>query len=436
MLKDSVNFRVHPSPSISGKAVIPGDKSISHRAIILSAIADGDSKINNFLQGDDTLATIDVFKKMGVDIKNNENFIKVKGVGLHGLYADDPIFDFGNSGTSVRLLAGLLSAQDFDSHLIGDESLMKRPMLRVIKPLQEMNAKITCTNSGTLPINIIGNQKIKSIKYKLPIASAQLKSCLLLAGLYANGTTEIYEKIETRDHTERMLKNFLHPVIKKDNQIYIKQANRLIGCEIDVPGDFSSAAYFIVGAVITPNSNIVLENIGVNPTRTAMLKILKLMGANIEIKDERLISGEPVATIYAKTSKLVGIDIPEDLVPAAIDEFPIILIAAACAKGKTKLSGAFELRIKESDRIQSMADGFSGLGIKTELLDDGMIVEGGQFSGGIVDSSNDHRIAMAFSIAGIVAREPIIINNCKNVSTSFPNFVMTAKEVGINIDYV
>ena len=225
MLKDSVNFRVHPSPSISGKAVIPGDKSISHRAIILSAIADGDSKIKNFLQGDDTLATINVFKKMGVDIKNNENFIKVKGVGLHGLYADDPIFDFGNSGTSVRLLAGLLSAQDFDSHLIGDESLMKRPMLRVIKPLQEMNAKITCTNSGTLPINIIGNQKIKSIKYKLPIASAQLKSCLLLAGLYANGTTEIYEKIETRDHTERMLTNFLHPVIKKDNQIYIKQAN-------------------------------------------------------------------------------------------------------------------------------------------------------------------------------------------------------------------
>ena len=240
----------------------------------------------------------------------------------------------------------------------------------------------------------------------------------------------------TRDHTERMLANFSHSVIKKGNHISIKKADRLIGCEIIVPGDFSSAAYFIVAAILTPNSNIILENVGVNPTRNAMIKIMKLMGADVELKNERLESGEPVATIYAKTSKLIGIDIPEELVPVAIDELPIILVAAACAKGKTKLSGAAELRVKESDRIQSMLDGFISLGIKVKALEDGMIIEGGQYNGGVINSNDDHRIAMAFSIAGIIAKAPIIINSCKNVATSFPEFVDTAKHLGMNIDYV
>ncbi len=435
-LKGNINFRIEPSNSIIGKVNIPGDKSISHRAIILAAIADGESRIKNFLQGEDTLATIRVFQKMGVNIKNDGDIIIVKGVGLHGLRAENPTLDFGNSGTSVRLLTGLLSAQNFSSQLIGDESLMKRPMFRIINPLQKMNAKINCTDLGTLPIKIEGGQKIEGIEYELPIFSAQLKSCLLLAGLYAEGTTKIIENMATRDHTERMLANFSHSVIKKGNQISIKKADRLIGCEIIVPGDFSSAAYFIVAAILTPNSNIILENVGVNPTRNAMIKIMKLMGADVELKNERLESGEPVATIYAKTSKLIGIDIPEELVPVAIDELPIILVAAACAKGKTKLSGAAELRVKESDRIQSMLDGFISLGIKVKALEDGMIIEGGQYNGGVINSNDDHRIAMAFSIAGIIAKAPIIINSCKNVATSFPEFVDTAKHLGMNIDYV
>ena len=435
-LKGNTNFRIEPSNSIIGKANIPGDKSISHRAIILAAIADGESRIKNFLQGEDTLATIRVFQKMGVNIKNDGDIIIVKGVGLHGLRAENPTLDFGNSGTSVRLLSGLLSAQNFSSQLIGDESLMKRPMSRIINPLQKMNAKINCTDLGTLPIKIEGGQKIEGIEYELPIFSAQLKSCLLLAGLYAEGTTKIIENMVTRDHTERMLANFSHSVIKKGNQISIKKANRLIGCEIIVPGDFSSAAYFIVAAILTPNSNIILENVGVNPTRNAMIKIMKLMGADVELKNERLESGEPVATIYAKTSKLTGIDIPEELVPVAIDELPIILVAAACAKGKTRLSGAAELRVKESDRIQSMLDGFISLGIKVKALEDGMIIEGGQYNGGVINSNDDHRIAMAFSIAGIIAKAPIIINSCKNVATSFPEFIDTAKHLGMNIDYV
>ena len=435
-LKGNTNFRIEPSNSIIGKANIPGDKSISHRAIILAAIADGESRIKNFLQGEDTLATIRVFQKMGVNIKNDGDIIIVKGVGLYGLRAENPTLDFGNSGTSVRLLSGLLSAQNFSSQLIGDESLMKRPMFRIINPLQKMNAKINCTDLGTLPIKIEGGQKIEGIEYELPIFSAQLKSCLLLAGLYAEGTTKIIENMATRDHTERMLANFSHSVIKKGNQISIKKADRLIGCEIIVPGDFSSAAYFIVAAILTPNSNIILENVGVNPTRNAMIKIMKLMGADVELKNERLESGEPVATIYAKTSKLTGIDIPKELVPVAIDELPIILVAAACAKGKTRLSGAAELRVKESDRIQSMLDGFISLGIKVKALEDGMIIEGGQYNGGVINSNDDHRIAMAFSIAGIIAKAPIIINSCKNVATSFPEFVDTAKHLGMNIDYV
>ena len=435
-LKGNTNFRIEPSNSIIGKANIPGDKSISHRAIILAAIADGESRIKNFLQGEDTLATIRVFQKMGVNIKNDGDIIIVKGVGLHGLRAENPTLNFGNSGTSVRLLSGLLSAQNFSSQLIGDESLMKRPMARIINPLQKMNAKINCTDLGTLPIKIEGGQKIEGIEYELPIFSAQLKSCLLLAGLYAEGTTKIIENMATRDHTERMLANFSHSVIKKGNQISIKKADRLIGCEIIVPGDFSSAAYFIVAAILAPNSNIILENVGVNPTRNAMIKIMKLMGADVELKNERLESGEPVATIYAKTSKLTGIDIPKELVPVAIDELPIILVAAACAKGKTRLSGAAELRVKESDRIQSMLDGFISLGIKVKALEDGMIIEGGQYNGGVINSNDDHRIAMAFSIAGIIAKAPIIINSCKNVATSFPEFIDTAKHLGINIDYV
>jgi 3-phosphoshikimate 1-carboxyvinyltransferase len=426
-------FKVKPGGHITGRITVPGDKSISHRALMLGAIADGETTIKGFLQGEDTLATANVFQQMGVEIENNVDVVKVKGVGLHGLRAYDKALDFGNSGTSVRLMTGLLSAQSFNSELIGDESLMTRPMMRVIDPLRTMNANISCSDKGTLPIKITGGNQLKAIDYELPVASAQLKSCLLLAGLYAEGLTSIIENKVTRDHTERMLGAFSHPVIKNGNKISIHKAEKLVATEISVPADFSSAAFFIVAASICPDSDVVLENVGVNPTRNAMLKIMELMGADIELQNTREQSGEPVADIHIKSSELNGIDIPEELVPIAIDEFPAILIAAACAKGTTRLSGAAELRVKESDRIQSMLDGFIATGIKAEATEDGMIIERGQFQGGVVDSYGDHRIAMAFAVAGMVSDEEILINNCDNVATSFPGFVELAKKAGMKI---
>jgi len=429
------SFKVKPGGVISGRITVPGDKSISHRALMLGAIAEGETTIKGFLQGEDTLATANVFQQMGVEIENNGDVVKVKGVGLHGLKAHDEALDFGNSGTSVRLMTGLLSAQSFDSELMGDESLMTRPMMRVISPLRTMNADINCSDNGTLPIKIVGGMKLQSIDYELPVASAQLKSCLLLAGLYAEGTTTIIENTLTRDHTERMLSTFSHPTIRNGNNISIKKAEQLIGTEIIIPADFSSAAFFIVAASIVPDSDVILENVGVNPTRCSMLKIMELMGADIELQNAREQSGELVADIHIKSSDLKGIDIPEELVAVAIDEFPAVLIAAACAKGTTRLSGAIELRVKESDRIQSMLDGFIATGIQAEETEDGMIIEGSQFKGGVIASHGDHRIAMAFAVAGMVSKESIVINNVENVATSFPGFVELAKKAGMDISY-
>ena len=434
-LKQSSCFRVKPGGFISGQLTVPGDKSISHRALMFGAIADGETTISGFLQGEDTLATAKVFQQMGVEIENNGDLVKIKGVGLNGLNAYDKALDFGNSGTSVRLMTGLLSAQSFDSELIGDESLMTRPMMRVINPLRSMNAEINCTDKGTLPVKITGGQSLNAIEYEMPVASAQLKSCLLLAGLYAEGTTSVIENKVTRDHTERMLGAFSHPVTRDGNTISINKAEQLVATDINVPADFSSAAFFIVAASICPGSDVVLKNVGINPTRDAMLKIMQLMGADIELQNVREQSGEPVADIRVKSSELKGIDIPEELVPIAIDEFPVILVAAACANGTTRLTGAAELRVKESDRIQAMLDGFIATGIKAEGTDDGMIVEGGQFQGGVVDSHGDHRIAMSFAVAGMVAKEPIRINDCDNVATSFPGFVELAQKAGMDIAY-
>lgn len=429
-------FRVKPGGVISGRLVVPGDKSISHRALMLGAIAEGETRVSGFLQGEDTLATAKAFRQMGVEIENDGKLVRINGVGLSGLQKSNCAIDLGNSGTSVRLMTGLLAGQQFNSELIGDKSLMTRPMLRVINPLRRMNAEISCTESGTLPINITGTRQLHGIEYELPVASAQLKSCLLLAGLYADGTTTIIENQATRDHTERMLSAFSHPVTRDENRISISKANKLLGTDIHVPADFSSAAFFIVAATITPGSDVVLENVGVNPTRDAMLKIMQLMGADIELQNQREQSGEPVADIRIKSSELCGIDIPEDLVPIAIDEFPVILVAAACAKGETRLSGAAELRVKESDRIQSMLDGFIATGIQAEDTEDGMILRSSTFKGGIVNSHGDHRIAMAFAVAGLVSNEPIIVNDCENVATSFPGFVELAQKAGMNINYV
>ncbi len=434
--KSGSRFRIKPGGVVSGRITVPGDKSISHRTMMLGAIAEGETKIHGFLQGDDTLATAKAFQQMGVEIVNDGKLVRVKGVGLHGLHAHHGPLDLGNSGTSVRLMTGLLSAQTFNSELIGDKSLMARPMLRVISPLRSMNAEIDCTDKGTLPIKITGGRQLHGIEYEMPVASAQLKSCLLLAGLYAEGTTTIIENEPTRDHTERMFNTFSHQLSREGNRISCDKADKLIGTEVIIPADFSSAAFFIVAATIVPGSDLILENVGVNPTRDAMLKVMQLMGADITLENERLQSGEPVADIHVKGCELSGIAIPEDCVSIAIDEFPAILVAAACAKGETRLTGAAELRVKESDRIQSMLDGFIATGIEVEETADGMIIQGGRFSGGEINSHGDHRIAMAFAVAGMISAGNMVINDCDNVSTSFPGFVDLARQAGMDIDYV
>ncbi len=434
-MQQANRFRIQPGGKLSGQLTVPGDKSISHRAIMLGAIAEGETNVSGFLQGEDTLATMQAFQQMGVSIERSGSNIRIIGVGLGGLKAPGKPLDLGNSGTSVRLLAGLLAGQRFDVDLTGDESLRKRPMRRVIDPLMQMNASISCTDDGTLPVHITGGQQLHGIEYDMPVASAQLKSCLLLAGLYASGTTIVIECKPTRDHTERMLTAFGCPVDKQGQRISIQSSNKLVGNDVHVPADFSSAAFFIVAAAIVPGSDIVIKNVGVNPTRHAMLDILKLMGAKIDLLNQREQTGEPVADIHVEYSQLNGITIPEALVPIAIDEFPIIFIAAAAAKGVTKLSGAAELRVKESDRIESMLAGLLALGIKAEALGDGMIIEGGKFSGGEVNSFTDHRIAMAFSVAGMLATDTVTVNDCTNVATSFPGFFDTARQIGMHIDH-
>ncbi|KTC73528.1 3-phosphoshikimate 1-carboxyvinyltransferase [Legionella bozemanae] len=428
------NFISKPVHSIKGEITVPGDKSISHRSIIFGSIAKGTTIINGFLDGDDCMATLKAFQAMGVTIEGpDEQQVIIYGVGKHGLQKPEKIIDCGNSGTSMRLLAGLLAAQSFDSQLTGDESLLKRPMLRVSKPLTEMGAYITIVD-GKPPITIKGGKNLRGIHYIMPEASAQVKSCILLAGLYAEGETRITEIGVSRDHTELMLKNFSYPVHRSDNTLIINSANQCLGTDIYIPGDISSAAFFIVAASIVPGSDILIRNVGINPTRTGIIHILLEMGANITLLDQRQLGEEWVADLRIKYAPLKGINIEANMVPLAIDEFPVIFIAAACAQGKTTLHGASELRFKESDRIAAMVDGLKKLGIHAQALDDGIMIEGGTLHGGIVESRGDHRIAMSFAIAGAVASDPVTIKNCVNVATSFPLFVETAKELQLHIE--
>jgi 3-phosphoshikimate 1-carboxyvinyltransferase len=429
-----VTFQVFPDGKLHGHCRVAGDKSISHRAIMLGAIAEGETYISGFLQGEDTLATLAAFQAMGVNIQRNQDVVKIQGVGLYGLQKPfEPVY-LGNSGTSMRLLSGLLSAQDFDTVLTGDPSLSKRPMRRVTDPLSKMGAKITASENGTPPLQIFGNQKLQGIEYVMPMASAQVKSSILLAGLYAEGTTCVIEPAPTRDHSERMLQGFGYEIQRHGAQVCLKGGGKLFAKNIDVPADISSAAFFLVGAAISTNSELYIEHVGINPTRTGILNILNLMGANIQILNKREIGGEPVADLLVKSSTLKGIQIPEELVPLAIDEFPAIFIAAACADGETVLTGAEELRVKESDRIQVMADGLNALGIDAQPTPDGMIIRGGQFDGGEIDSHGDHRIAMSFAMASLRAKNPIKIKDCANVATSFPDFVELASRLGLNIE--
>ncbi|MBI2786300.1 MAG: 3-phosphoshikimate 1-carboxyvinyltransferase [Legionella longbeachae] len=428
------NFISKPVHSIKGEITVPGDKSISHRSIILGAIAKGTTIIHGFLDGDDCIATLNAFRAMGVTIEGpDEQQVIIYGVGKYGLKKPEQVIDCGNSGTSIRLLAGLLSAQNFDSQLSGDESLLKRPMLRISKPLLQMGADIS-TVDGKPPITIKGEKKLSGINYVMPEASAQVKSCIMLAALYAQGETRISETGVSRDHTELMLKTFSYPVHSSGNTLVINSANECVATEIFVPGDISSAAFFIVAATIIPDSDVLIRNVGINPTRTGIIHILLEMGANITLLNQRQLGEEWVADLRIKYAPLKGINIASNMVPYAIDEFPIIFIAAACAKGQTTLHGASELRVKESDRIAAMVDGLQNLGIYAEALEDGVLIEGGTLHGGVIESRGDHRIAMSFAIAGAVASAPVTIKNCDNVATSFPLFIDTAKELELQIE--
>ncbi len=429
-----IQYRVEPGGVLQGQARVPGDKSISHRSIMLGSLAEGITEVSGFLEGEDSLATLQAFRDMGVVIEGPEKGrVVVHGVGLQGLKAPAGPLYLGNSGTSMRLLVGILAGQSFDSVLTGDESLSARPMKRVADPLALMGADIEMGEGGTPPLRICGNRSLQGIDYQLPMASAQVKSCVLLAGLYASGETCVTEPAPTRDHTERMLRGFGYDVKTDGGQVTLNSGGVLQGGPIDVPSDISSATFFMVAASIAEGSDITLSHVGINPTRIGVINILRLMGGDITLLNERLAGGEPVADIRVRSAALKGIAIPEDQVPLAIDEFPAIFVAAACAEGTTVLTGAEELRVKESDRIQAMADGLAILGVSAESTGDGIVIEGGQIQSGEVDSLGDHRIAMSFAIAGLRASGAILIRNCNNVATSFPGFVELSNSLGLRV---
>ncbi|MBH3428800.1 bifunctional prephenate dehydrogenase/3-phosphoshikimate 1-carboxyvinyltransferase [Pseudomonas alkylphenolica] len=434
MNSNDLIFLANPGGQLSGRIRVPGDKSISHRSIMLGSLAEGTTEVEGFLEGEDALATLQAFRDMGVVIEGpHHGRVTIHGVGLNGLKPPPGPIYLGNSGTSMRLLSGLLAAQPFDTVLTGDASLSKRPMNRVANPLREMGAVIETAAEGRPPMTIRGGHKLKALTYTLPMASAQVKSCLLLAGLYAEGKTTVTEPAPTRDHTERMLRGFGYSVNVEGPTASLESGGKLAATHIEVPADISSAAFFLVAASIAEGSELVLEHVGINPTRTGVIDILKLMGGDITLENQREVGGEPVADLRVRGAKLKGIEIPEHLVPLAIDEFPVLFVAAACAEGRTVLRGAEELRVKESDRIQVMADGLLTLGVKCEPTPDGIIIDGGSIGGGEVHGHGDHRIAMAFSVASLRATAPIRIHDCANVATSFPNFLALCAEVGIRV---
>lgn len=430
----TINWQSFPVKEINAVLTVPGDKSISHRAVILGALAEGITEVEGFLEGEDCLATIRAFQRMGISITRGQpGQLTINGKGLYGLKRPDGALDLGNSGTSMRLLAGVLAGQDFCSVLTGDNSLLQRPMRRITVPLQQMGADICTNREGRAPLTIRG-KNLHGINFHMPVASAQLKSCLLLAGLYAKGTTSIEECAVSRDHSERMLQKFGAQVIQQGSKLSITGGQTLTGCSVTVPGDISSAAFFLVAGLIAGSGKIRLQKVGINPTRAAVIDILQQMGGRIELKNIRETSGEPIADIEVYPSQLHGLAIPRDLVAVAIDEFPILFIAAAYAQGTTFASGLSELRVKESDRLAAMENGLTALGIHCTATEDSMTIKGGTISGGQIDSLGDHRIAMSFAVAAIGATGSIRIRDCAAVATSFPNFRELAEQAGMKIE--
>jgi 3-phosphoshikimate 1-carboxyvinyltransferase len=421
--------RIRQARGIKGTITVPGDKSISHRGLLLGTIAEGNTRIYNLSSSADVMSTMRCLKQLGVEVIENDDFLAIAGNGLYGLKRPSVPLDCGNSGTSMRLLSGILAAQPFTSTLVGDDSLSKRPMRRIIEPLTQMGAKIESRPGGLAPLKIHGNQ-LNSIHYLNPVASAQIKSCILLAGLYARGITTVVEPHPSRDHTERMLTDFGLTVQRNGLAVSIVGQQPLHGCEINVPGDFSSAAFFIGAALIVPDSQLKIKNICLNPTRTGLLEVLDEMGAKIEVQKQEEKSSEPIGEITVFTSQLNGVEIPPELVPKLIDEVPILAVIATQAGGTTKLSGAKELRVKESDRLHAIANNLSMMGIHIEEKEDGFIIEGPQkLSGAVVDSYRDHRIAMAFAIAGLLAEGETQLRNSECVEVSMPDFFETLQEI-------
>jgi 3-phosphoshikimate 1-carboxyvinyltransferase len=429
-----MRFIVNPSEVRDASVTVPGDKSVSHRALMLGSIADGRTEVSGFLAGEDCLATLAAMRSLGVEIQQpSATQMSIEGVGLHGLRAPASVLDLGNSGTAMRLMTGLLSGQPFSSELTGDESLNGRPMGRIVKPLTLMGAAIESSCDGTPPLQISGGLQLQGIHYDLPMASAQVKSAILLAGLYANGTTSVTEPAVTRDHTERMLRSMGVAVTTHEGTISVRGGQRLRACDVEVPADLSSASFVMLAALLADNADIQILNVGINPTRTGVIDILQSMGADISLERRTLLGEEPVADIRVRSSRLKGSVVDPELVSLAIDEFPVLFVAAAAANGKTEFSGIAELRVKESDRIAAMADGMRILGIDVDESDDGAIVHGGRFGGGTVKSHGDHRVAMSLALAGTVAADTVIVDDVESVDTSFPGFCECLNGLGADI---
>lgn len=430
----SINWQATRSQGLQGPFTVPGDKSISHRAIMLAALAEGVSTIEGFLEGEDTRATARIFAQLGVriDTPNAQTRI-VHGVGMHGLQASSEPLDCGNAGTGMRLLTGLLSGQAFDSQLIGDASLSKRPMARVIKLLEMMGAHISARDDNYAPLHIKGAQSLHGVEIDTLVASAQVKSALIFAALYAQGETVITEPRPTRDYTESMLQALGWPLEYSAGRVVVRSGGKLKAGQICIPGDISSAAFLIAAALLIPNSDITLRNIGVNPRRTGIIEAFKLMGGRIDLLNQRLQSGEKVADIRVQSSVLVGIELPEHLVPDMIDECPIFFVTAALASGTTHATGLAELRVKESDRIASMVKGLLAMGANIIESSDSVIIQGGALRAATIESFEDHRIAMSFAVAAQCADGVTVIQDCANVATSFPGFVELAQSIGMKL---
>ena len=422
----------NPTKTISGTVIVPGDKSISHRAIIFSMLCKGRTKIYNLLESEDVKRTIEVSQSLGSNIITNNQFIDIKGLGIDGISEPKSVLDFGNSGTSLRLFMGILSSQTFTTTLTGDNSLLKRPMERVASPLRLMGANIS-TNNGKAPVKILPPLgKFHGIDYRLDIPSAQIKSAIILASLFCRNKTILHTDTTTRDHTENMLKLFNYPISTSKNSIEVNPGILESPKIIKVPGDFSSASFFIVAALLSEDSRIIIKNVGLNPTRTGLINILRLMGADIQVNITNK-NYEATGDVIVSSSKLMGIKVPNELISLAIDELPLIFLAAAVASGETIIRNAEELRFKESDRIKSMVDLLKNLSIEVNEYQDGLEIKGGNISGGIINSFGDHRIAMTALVASSIAKEKIEVENCENINTSFPSFITLMNSIGMNI---